>query len=102
MRNCFFQTKATGIPEVLSGKVFSRIPKIQIMFKKFSEKITVPLILFTLLLSAISCSQQEKLQSKTVIVENRDTIVTFDPATKEEKMQIVVRYDTVEVKQKKQ
>lgn len=45
-----------------------------------------------------ACSQQGNMKSSTVVVESRDTVVTFDPATKQEKIVVVVRYDTIEVK----
>ena len=68
------------------------------MSKALFQKITGLFVLTALMTLGNACSQQGNMKTSTVVVESRDTVVTFDPATKQEKIVVVVRYDTIEVK----
>ena len=68
------------------------------MPKALFQKIIGLFVLTALITLGNACSQQGNMKSSTMVVESRDTVVTFDPATKQEKIVVVVRYDTIEVK----
>jgi FtsZ-interacting cell division protein YlmF len=74
------------------------------MFKKSLVTMLVCIFIFSMSCSNInqeSGTDQTAMQD-TVITKTLDTIVTFDPDTYEESVQIIANYDTVIVDRKKE